>query len=315
VKFTKEVKAGLIALLAIVGFVILFQFMKGKNLFTTDDVYYVKYDNVEGLAVSNPVSINGLKVGQVDQIRPQTTRDGKIYFVVKITVDNDFRFSKNSTVEIFEPGFMSGKEIRINLAYDQPIAKDGDTLRGNFQLSMLSSISSQVGPVKDQVSSVLSKLDSALAKANSIVDDQNRREIKLLLANLNSTVETFKQASLHTNRILSSNEARVASLLDNANKTVLAANTAVGSYGRVANDIDVKKLNSTIDRLNQTSMQLNNLVEGVNGGKGSLGKLTQDEELYNNLNRTANSLNELAEDIKANPKRYLNFSVFGKVKP
>ena len=116
-KFTKEIKAGLIALLAIVGFVILFQFMKGKSLFTTDNEFYAKFDNVEGLAASNPVSINGLKVGQVDQIIPITSKDGKIHFVVKVTVDDDFEFSKKSTIEIFEPGLMSGKEMRINLAF------------------------------------------------------------------------------------------------------------------------------------------------------------------------------------------------------
>lgn len=94
-KFSKELKAGLIALLAIVGFVILFQFMKGKSLFTTDNIFYAKYENVEGLTQSAPVSINGLKVGQVDKIIPITGKDGKISFVVKITVDDEFEFSKN----------------------------------------------------------------------------------------------------------------------------------------------------------------------------------------------------------------------------
>lgn len=102
-KISKEVKAGLIAILAIVGFVILFQFMKGKSLFSTDDSYYVKYDNVEGLAKSSPVSINGLKVGQVTEIKPMTQNNGHIYFVVKISVNNDFVF-KNSSVEILNPG-------------------------------------------------------------------------------------------------------------------------------------------------------------------------------------------------------------------
>lgn len=128
-KFSKELKAGLIALLAIVGFVILFQFMKGKNLFTTDNIFYAKYDNVEGLEASSPVSINGLRVGQVDKIIPITGKDGKVHFVVKLTVDDQFEFSKKSTVEIFEPGLMSGKQMKINLAYGNPLAKDGDTLR------------------------------------------------------------------------------------------------------------------------------------------------------------------------------------------
>lgn len=311
-KFTKEIKAGLIALLAIVGFVILFQFMKGKSLFTTDNKFYAKFDNVEGLAASNPVSINGLKVGQVDAITPITAKDGKIHFVVKVTIDDKFEFSKKSTLEVFEPGLMSGTEMRINLAYGQPYAKDGDTLSGAFQLSMMNSISSQVGPVKDQLSNVLIKLDSTLGATNKIVDEQNRREIKTLLSNLNQTATSFKNTSDQTNHLISSNEKRLENVLDNANQTMISANSAVSKYGKVAEDLNVKQMNNAIEEFSKTANQLNSVVSGIQKGEGSLGKLTKDEELYNNLTKTTSSLNQLLEDMKANPKRYVNISVFGK---
>lgn len=311
-KLSKELKTGLIAIFAIIGFVVLYQFMKGKNLFTTDNVFYAKYENVEGLAVSNPVSINGLKVGQVDEIKPITTKDGKIHFVVKVTVDDTFEFSKNSTVEIFEPGLMSGKEMKINLFYGGETAKDGDTLKGNYQLSMLNSLSSQVKPVKDQLSNVLLKLDSTLASTNKIVDEQNRREIKLLLSNLNRTIESFKGASDRTNSILANNEKGLHEVVANANAAMLTANKTLDKYGTVAERVDIDKLNGTIDQFNQTAGKLNNVISGIQNGEGSLGKLAKDEELYNNLTKTSKNLNDLVEDFKANPKRYVNFSVFGK---
>ncbi|QCX53218.1 MlaD family protein [Elizabethkingia sp. JS20170427COW] len=311
-KVSKEIKAGLIAVVSIIGFVVLFQFMKGKNLFTTDNIYYVKYDNVEGLNNSSPVSINGLKVGQVTGIIPQTSKDGRIYFVVKINVNNDFVFSKKSTAEIFEPGLMSGKEMRINIAYDKPIAKDGDTLQGSVKLSMMADLSTQVGPMKDQVSSVLAKLDSVATSTNKMLDDENRRQIKLLLSNLNNTVEAFRLTAEQTNSFIASNQGRLNDVLDNANKTMITANTAVGNYGKLAESIDAKQLNQTITKLSETSAELNKLISGIEAGKGSLGKLTKDEELYNNLNKSAASLNALMEDLKANPKRYINISVFGK---
>ena len=132
---SKEVKAGLIAIFAIVSFMLFFQFLKGKNVFSTDNFFFVKYDNVDGLEPSNAVTINGLKVGLVDQIIPITSKDGKISFVVRISVDDQYSFSKNSPVEIFEPSLMGGKQLKINLVYDNKIAKDGDTLGGKFQLS------------------------------------------------------------------------------------------------------------------------------------------------------------------------------------
>ena len=311
-KFTKEIKAGLIALLAIIGFVILFQFMKGKSLFTTDNIFYAKFDNVEGLSASNPVSINGLKVGQVDKIMPQTEADGKIHFVVKVTVDDDFEFSKRSTLEIFEPGLMSGKQMRINLAYGNPMAKDGDTLKGAFTLSLMNNISSQVGPVKDQLQVVLRRVDSLTTNANEILNDQNKAEIKALLINLNKTVASFEGTSRQTNALLANSDPKIQKVLDNANLATISAKSAIDKYGKVAEQVDVQSLNNTIEKLSVTSDKLNSVISGVQNGEGSLGKLTKDEQLYNNLNTASDNLNKLIQDLKTNPKRYLNFSVFGK---
>ncbi|HPZ26118.1 MAG TPA: MlaD family protein [Kaistella sp.] len=311
-KFTKEIKAGLIALLAIIGFVFLFQFMKGKSLFTTDNIFFAKFDNVEGLAASNPVSINGLKVGQVDKIIPITEKDGKIHFVVKVMIDDNYEFSKKSTLEIFEPGLMSGKEMRINLAYGQPMAKDGDTLAGAFQLSMMNNISSQVGPVKDQLQVVLKRADSLIVNAKSITDAENQAAIRSLLLNLNRTVTSLEGTSRSANSLMSNNDPRVQKMLDNANLATISAKTAIDKYGKVADEVDVKKLNNTIDKLSLTADKLNSVISGIQNGEGSLGKITKDEELYRNLNESSQNLNKLILDLKENPKRYLNFSVFGK---
>ena len=265
-KFTKEIKAGLIALLAIIGFVILFQFMKGKSLFTTDNIFYAKFDNVEGLSASNPVSINGLKVGQVDKIIPQTEADGKIHFVVKVTVDDDFEFSKRSTLEIFEPGLMSGKQMRINLAYGNPMAKDGDTLKGAFTLSLMNNISSQVGPVKDQLQVVLRRVDSLTTNANEILNDQNKAEIKALLINLNKTVASFEGTSRQTNALLENSDPKIQKVLDNANLATISAKSAIDKYGKVAEQVDVKSLNNTIEKLSVTSDKLNSVISGVQNG-------------------------------------------------
>ena len=308
---SKEVKAGLIAIFAIVSFMLFFQFLKGKNVFSTDNFFFVKYDNVDGLEPSNAVTINGLKVGLVDQIIPIISKDGKISFVVKISVDDQYSFSKNSPVEIFEPSLMGGKQLKINLVYDNKIAKDGDTLGGKFQLSAINAMASEMGP---KVSSVLTKVDSTLASTNKILDEQNRREIKMLLSNLNATVSAFKTTADQTNRLLASNEHKISSLLDNTNQTMVSTKNTVDKFGKVADEIDAKKLNQSIEELSKTANQLNQVIAGINRGEGSLGKLMKDEELYNNLTKTSNSLNELISDLKQNPKKYINISVFGKSK-
>lgn len=311
-KFSKEVKAGAIAVLAIVGFVYLFQFMKGKNVFSKDEIYYSKFDNVQGLTASSPVSINGLKVGQVSAIAPVKSKDGKISFVVKIMVDNKYTFSKTSTVEIFEPGLMSGKELKINLGEGQPFAESGDTLRGSIQLSMLNNISSQVGPVKDQLQEALRKIDSLTSNANKLFDEQNRAEVKALLANLNQTVRSFESTSKQTNQLLSNNDPRIQKVLDNADLATISAKNTIEKYGNVADNIDTKKFNQTVEKMGAATDNLNKIINGIQNGEGSLGKLTKDDELYRNLNETIQNMNALVTDLKANPKRYVNISVFGK---
>ncbi len=311
-KFTKEIKAGLIAILAIIGFVFLFQFMKGKSLFTTDNIFYAKFDNVEGLAASNPVSINGLKVGRVDKIIPVTEKSGRIYFVVKVIIDDKFEFSKKSTLEIFEPGLMSGKEMRINLNYGKPIAKDGDTLSGAFRLSMMNDLSTQLVPVKDQLQIVLKRVDSLANNANKILDESNRTEIRNLLSSLNKTVASFENTSKQANSLVANNDPKLQKMLDNANLATISAKTAIDKYGKVAEQVDIQKLNTTIDRLSITAEKLNTVIGGIQNGEGSLGKLAKDEQLYNNLITASDNLNKLVEDVKAHPKRYINFSVFGK---
>lgn len=311
-KFSKEIKAGLIAVIAIIGFVILFQFMRGNNIFSTDNVFYANYDNVEGLEVSSPVSINGLKVGQVDKIMPKTFKGGKLGFVVEFSVKDDFEFSKRSTVEVFEPGLMSGKQLRVNLAYGNPLAKDGDTLQGAYKSNLLEGLSSQVGPVKDQLQEVLKRVDSLANSANKVLDERNRAEIRSLLNSLNRTVNAYQGTSQNINSLLQNNDPRLQKVLDNANATMITANSAVDKYGDLAESIDTQRLNATIANLDATVGRLNNVVAGIENGNGTLGKVMKDEELYNNLEETSKNLNELIIDLKQNPKRYLNFSVFGK---
>jgi len=305
VKLSKELKAGLIVIVAIVAFVLLFQFMKGKNIFSTENTFFIKYDNVQGLAKSSPVSINGLNVGKVEDIRPITTKDGHVYFVVEVNVNEDFVFSKDSPVEIFSPGIMDDKALKINLVYTGPKAQDGDTLRGEMKLSAISQITDQLGPVSERITSVLSRVDTLAGSTNKLLDEQNRREIRELLANLNATTQAFKITAEQAGKLISSNQEQVKEVLNNTNE-------AIKSYGKVADNIDAQKLNDAIAKLSQTSEELNKVITGINEGKGSLGKLLSDDELYNNLNKSAASLDALISDLKEHPNRYVNFSVFGK---
>lgn len=311
-KFSKEAKAGIIALISIIAFVVLFQFMKGKNFFSDSDTYFVKYDNVEGLTKASPVTINGLKVGKVTTIIPVTSKDGHVSFVVKMNINAGFDFSKESKVEIYSAGIMSDKELRINMVYKGAMAQDGDTLQGDTKLSAIAQITNQVGPVADRLTTALESIDSLSGNANKVLDAENRKQFRLLLENLNKTTQAIAATAATTDQLIASNQKQVGDLVKNANTTMISANDAVKKFGNVASNLNTQQLNDAIAQLGDASKKLNTLIAGIESGQGSMGKLIKDPELYNNLNKSVVALSALLEDLQKNPKRYVNFSVFGK---
>ena len=317
-KISKEAKIGAITILTLVSFFILFNFLKGKNVFTSGRVFKVKYEDVSGLAPSKPVSINGLRVGRVEEIKIIDDKQ-PIYFEVLISVEKDVEFSKNTVAEIWEPGIMSGPEVRLILDYGTNKAVSGDFLPGRKAGGMLASLQTQLGPTQTKVDSVLVSLNKTLAGVNSILDEENKQNIKVLIKNLNQTVSSFdataksiEKTSNSANSLIASNEKTIAKTLDNANSTLSTAKVTVEKFGKTADKLNALELDKTIKNFEQASKNLTVLLEDINSGKGSLGKLAKEDDIANELQATIKNMNLLVEDLKKNPSRYVNISVFGK---
>jgi len=151
-----------------------------------------------------------------------------------------------------------------------------------------------------------------MVNANQVMNAQNREEIKVLLHNLNRTVGALETTAGSVNRLVGNNDPKLQKVLDEASLTMKSGKVTLDKYGNLAESIDTQKLNATIANLDNTVGQLNKVVSGIDRGEGSLGKIMKDDQLYNNLNAASTNLNSLIEDLKANPKKYVNFSVFGK---
>ncbi|MDC1325686.1 MlaD family protein [Ulvibacter sp.] len=302
-KVSREVKTGILAIGAILLFVFGYSFLKGTNLFQDSRVFFVKYKNVEGLATSAPVTINGLNVGKVNDIR---FADGNGGLVVKFTVDNAFVFSKTSKVRIYSDGLIGGKSLGIFLEYDpKNIAKSGDTLSGAIDGGMLDAVTKALGPLEDRLTSTLISVDSMLLSVNDILDKDTRLHLKQAIQNLNGTMSSLNGASGKLNTLLANNTGKMDRTFTNLDEMSLNFSKFSDSLAQIQTGKLVADLQGVIGRFDA-------IVTGLDNGEGSVGKLLKDEKLYENLEGASKELEKLLEDVRLNPKRYVQVSVFGK---
>jgi len=302
-RLSKEVKTGILAIGAILLLIFGYSFLKGTNLLDKNREFYVKYDNVEGLAQAAPVTINGLTVGKVQNISFANSKGG---LVVKFTVEKDFDFSKNSVVRIYSSGLLGGKNLGIYPEYDiNNIAKSGDTLSGDVEDGMLTAVTKALGPLEKKVNNTLATVDTLLLSVNAIVDEETRKNLKEAIENLNKTLNSFSGVSENLNYILSNNTGKLDNTFTNLDKTASNLSQLTDSLAQLETGKLVTDLQNVVDKMDK-------IVAGVDNGDGSIGKLLKDDQLYENLEGASRQLEQLLQDVKLNPKRYVHISVFGK---
>tara|TARA_R110002124_G_scaffold138576_6_gene302086 strand:+ start:15924 stop:16874 length:951 start_codon:yes stop_codon:yes gene_type:complete len=302
-KLTREVKTGILAIGAILLFIFGYSYLKGTNLLEKNRTFFVKYQNVEGLAKGAPVTINGFGVGKVQNIKFADKTGG---LIVELTIEEDFDFSKNSVVRIYSSGLIGGKSIGIFPKYDvNNMAVSGDTLKGEIEDGMLTAVSKALGPLEKKVNNTLAVVDTLLLSVTDVLDENTRENLKAAIENLNSTMRSFNGASKSLDDLLTNNTDKLDRTFTNlddmsANFVKLSDSLAQLETGKLVSD-----LQNVVDRFDA-------MVTGLDNGEGTVGKLLKDDQLYENLEGASRQLEELLQDLKLNPKRYVHISVFGK---
>lgn len=301
---SRELKTGVIAISIIILVIWGYNFMKNQKVFDNSRTLFAEYENVQGLVKSSPVTINGLIVGKVENISFHPSKEGVL--VVNINFTDEIEFSTNSVAEIYSPDFISGKSLKIRIAYDDaPIAKNGDTLIGKFDSGIMGTINEQIAPLQNKVESFIVNTDTVMYNLNSVLDIENQKNLKLSLKHMSATLANFEKLSKSADKILAANNDKIDSILNNAN-------VAMNSFAQMMDSLEKADLGATVKRLQVTLDGFNKLLDGIEQGNGSIGKLMKDDQLYINLENASKELEELLRDLKLHPKRYVNVSVFGK---
>ncbi len=302
-KYTKEVKTALLAIVAILLFIFGYSFLKGKNWFDSSRTFYAVYNDVEGLSPSSPVTINGLKVGNVTNIGFLDT-SGKL--VVTFLVDNSFPFSENSVAEIYGGGLIGGKSLAIIPIYEEgETAQSGDTLQSAIEEGLLELVNERLTPLQEKIEKVIVSTDSLVNSFNEVMNPTTRENLKNSIANLNATIASLNNSAQSVEGILNTNSPKLNRTFTNLDH--MSTNLSNFSDTLVAFDF-----NKVTDDIESAVSNFETVTHKLNSGEGTAGKLINDPAVFNNLERATNQLDELIQDVKLNPKRYVHFSIFGK---
>ena len=314
-KISNETKVGAIAVVAIAVLILGFNFLKGKKLLSHDTMIVGKYGNVQGLQNSNPIVINGLQVGTVYKIT--TDKDMRQIFV-EMNITKDINIPKNS-IAIIKGNPIGTTSIEIKLGDAVQNLKNKDTVYTEANAGIFDDVLKKVDPVLYEVRKAVTSIDTLLGKFNKILDPTASGNISSVLANLNRVTAMMVYSTASLNTLLDTRTGALSKSLNNV--SAITANFASNNekINHVMSNLDktsskFAELNfkKTLDTLDRTINDLRSMVGKFNNSNGTLGKLINDPALYQNLASTGNKLNLLLDDIRVNPKRYVNISVFGK---
>lgn len=309
-KISNETKVGALASIAIATLIIGYGLLKGNDFFSNENEFYAKYDRVDGLATSKPVLINGYQIGRVSKLT--LLPSGKI--LVQFKINPEYSIPKNTIARIESLDLLGSKAVVFELGDGNNFAENGDTLNSHVETDLLD----QVEPVQKKAEQIIARMDSVLTSVNNTLNPEFQRNFDRSFASIARTLETLEKTTKTVDGLVNTQSSKISGIMtnfesisNNFKNNNVKINNIMNNLDKVSDDLTKANFTQTIAEANKAVLDLQVILNKVNSGNGTLGQLINDEKMYINLNKAAENLDNLMIDIKANPKRYLNFSVFG----
>ncbi|HAJ99985.1 MAG TPA: hypothetical protein DCM62_08175 [Bacteroidales bacterium] len=314
-KLKREVKIGFVVLAALFLFIWGLNFLKGRQLFSRQLYFYSVYTHIDDLMATNPVTVNGVVIGQVQKIFFHPDGSGRI--VVRSLVQQKIPIPANSIARLASASLMGTREIQIILGDSNAEIAHGDTLSSEITASFSQEVSEQLMPIRLQAETLLAQIDSMVSAINNIFNEQTQKSILASIESLRITVANIEKTTATANTALDVQFKQLSQILVNAQSitaNLQAHNQTIGSIlhdlSQTSNNLAAIQIGETMDKVNASMTEFNDIVSKINRGEGTIGLLIHDEALYRNLESSAKQLDSLLLDIRQNPRRYINVSVF-----
>ena len=302
----KELKIGFVALLAIVALFIGVNYLKGLDVLNPSRKFYAKYENIGGLKVGSSVFVNGYQVGMVSNIDLLANENQQL--LVTISIEKDFDIHKNSILKIVNQDLMGTKSVNLILGDAASFAVDEDTLISGMEGSLQEEVSAQILPIKIKTEELIGSIDSVMKIITAILDKDARENLSNSLQSLDQTFLLMNQSMIKVNQIVDQNDERISSIVKNLEANNDEITNILKNFSNISDDIAQSNIKNLLTSLSAASKK-------INDSEGSLGMLINDKDLYLNLEKSSKELEALIKDIKANPKRYVSFSIIGGSTP
>jgi len=311
-KVKSEVKIGILVAVTIAMFILGFNFLRGRGVFSSDKEYYAYYGNVQGLQESAAVQLNGFAIGKVSEIELQPDRRIRVTFLL----DKKIKVPRGSVAQITANDLISGtKIITLNMTNDPVAIPEGGQIQGKQSSGILDNLGEQVSPLVSVLQHTVVSLDTLLNTVNNIIDDDTRRHLNSSFASLEVTLQQLSGLATQLN----AQSGNLAGVIRNAHSITgnLADNnmqitSTLNNLERFSTSLNNAPVQQTVDELQRTAASLQAIVAKINDNNGSLGMVLNDKQLYHNLTGTLGALDTLLTDLKAHPAKYINVSVFGR---
>jgi len=306
-KLSKEFKSGFIFLLAIVFLVYGLKYLKGLNVFQSNKPYYAIYDDIDGLQIGSSIRLNGFNVGMVNNI--VLSNNNKL--LVTLNINSVDSIPINSVCKIVNQDLMGTKGVSLVLGKSDLFAKPGDTLQSGIENSLQDEVNAQILPLKNKAEELIGSVDSLLTVVAAVLNKNTRKNLSNSIKSLDETFSILSKTMIKVDSMVYNNDKRVSKIILNLESITTNLNDSSSGIKPILHNLSLISDSLSNSNIGSLVENINNISNNISSGSGSLTKLMKDDKLYNNLEKSTSELAELIEDIKNNPKRYVNFSILG----
>ncbi|TSJ39462.1 MCE family protein [Mucilaginibacter corticis] len=309
-KISNETKIGALTTVAITILILGYSFLRGNDVFSGSNKFYAIYKSVDGLTVSKPVLVNGFQIGHISKM--QLGEDGRT--TVEFKIKSEYNIPVNTLAKLVSSDLLGNKAVVFLLGDSKQYAENKDTLRADIQGSLAESLQ----PIQTKAENLMTKLDSSLAAVNKILNPNFQKNVDRSFASIANSLQTLEGTTKKIDNLVGSQTGHINGILANAEAvsgnlkvTTAGLNKVTDNFQKFSGDLANSNIKQTLDNANKATADLQATMSNINSTKGSLGLLLNDDHLYKNLQSASENMNALFIDLKANPKRYVHFSVFG----